>query len=57
MKANERVTCDNHPNFYLRFLDVYLDEPSVEEDISAELTWEAGKFTPQVGRRRLPSPA
>ncbi len=52
VRANERVTCDNAPSFYLKFLDVYLGEPSVEEDISAELTWEAGRFTPQECRLR-----
>lgn len=52
VRANERVTCDNQPNFYLKFLDVYMGDPSVEEDISAELTWESGKFTPQECRLR-----
>ena len=52
VKANERITCDNQPNFYLKFLDVYLGAPSVEEDISAELTWESGRFTPQECRLR-----
>lgn len=52
VRANERVTCENQPNFYLKFLDVYLGAPSVEEDISAELTWESGRFTPQECRLR-----
>ena len=52
VRANERVTCDNYPNFYLKFLDVYLGAPSVEEDLSAELTWESGRFTPQECRLR-----
>ena len=52
VRANERVTVENQPNFYLRFLDVYLGAPSVEEDIDAELTWESGKFTPQECRLR-----
>ena len=33
VRANERITCDNHPTFYLKFLDVYLGAPSVEEDM------------------------
>ena len=52
VRANERITVENQPNFYLRFLDVYLGAPSVEEDISAELTWESGRFTPQECRLR-----
>ena len=52
VRANERITVENQPNFYLKFLDVYLGAPSVEEDISAELTWESGRFTPQECRLR-----
>ena len=52
VRANERITVDNHPWFYLKFLDVYLGAPSVEEDMSAELTWESGRFTPQECRLR-----
>ena len=50
--ANKEVNVENQPNFYLRFHDVYLGAPSVEEDISAELTWESGRFTPQECRLR-----
>ena len=36
VKANEKVTVDSDPSFYLKFLDVYVGEPSVEED---SYTW------------------
>ena len=29
VKANEKVTVDTDPSFYLKFLDVYVGEPSV----------------------------
>jgi len=52
VRANELVTCDADPNFYLKFLDVYLGQPSVEEEFSSERTWETDKFTPQECRLR-----
>ncbi|GAX73919.1 hypothetical protein CEUSTIGMA_g1369.t1 [Chlamydomonas eustigma] len=44
--ANERVTCDTDPNFYLRFLNIYVGRPSVEEDMVAT------DITPQQCRLR-----
>ncbi|KAL1470187.1 hypothetical protein MTO96_040594 [Rhipicephalus appendiculatus] len=41
MRANERVTSDADPNFYLKYLDIRVGEPNIEED-----------FT--VGRRTTP---
>eukprot|EP00966_Prymnesium_polylepis_P312684 7225485-Prymnesium_polylepis.1 len=52
VRANELITCDADPNFYLKFLDVYLGQPSVEEEFSSERTWETDKFTPQECRLR-----
>ncbi|KAL4423845.1 hypothetical protein ABPG75_001146 [Micractinium tetrahymenae] len=38
-KGNERVTCDADPNFYLRYTNIYVGRPSLEEDyIQTELT-------------------
>lgn len=48
VRANELITCEADPNFYLKFLDVYLGQPSVEEEFSSERTWETDKFTPQA---------
>ena len=31
-KANNRVTCDTDPSFYLRYLDIFVGKPSVEEE-------------------------
>ncbi|KAL3908592.1 MAG: hypothetical protein SGPRY_009736 [Prymnesium sp.] len=52
VRANELITCEADPNFYLKFLDVYLGQPSVEEEFSSERTWETDKFTPQECRLR-----
>ncbi|KAH7972447.1 hypothetical protein HPB52_012135 [Rhipicephalus sanguineus] len=41
MRANDRVTSDADPNFYLKYLDIRVGEPNIEED-----------FT--VGRRTTP---
>lgn len=48
VRANELITCEADPNFFLKFVDVYLGQPSVEEEFSSERTWETDKFTPQV---------
>ena len=50
--ANNLVTSDADPNFFLKFLDVYLGEPSVEEEYHSERTWESDRFTPQECRLR-----
>ena len=52
VKANEKVTVDSDPSFYLKFLDVYVGEPSVEEEYHSERTWESDRFTPQECRLR-----
>ena len=52
VKANEKVTVDTDPSFYLRFLDVYVGEPSVEEEFHSERTWSSDRFTPQECRLR-----
>mmetsp|Transcript_10383 Transcript_10383/g.31241 ORF Transcript_10383/g.31241 Transcript_10383/m.31241 type:complete len:1166 (-) Transcript_10383:34-3531(-) len=44
--ANERVTCDTDPNFYLRFLNIYVGRPSIEEEMVAT------DITPQQCRLR-----
>ncbi|KFM24286.1 DNA-directed RNA polymerase III subunit RPC2 [Auxenochlorella protothecoides] len=31
-KGNERVTCDTDPNFYLKYLNIYVGKPSIEEE-------------------------
>lgn len=37
--ANQKVTCETDPNFYLKYLDVRVGRPTVEEDmISSETT-------------------
>eukprot|EP01116_Phalansterium_solitarium_P004244 TRINITY_DN15189_c0_g1_i1.p1 TRINITY_DN15189_c0_g1~~TRINITY_DN15189_c0_g1_i1.p1 ORF type:complete len:1168 (-),score=468.17 TRINITY_DN15189_c0_g1_i1:231-3734(-) len=33
LKANDRVTCDADPSFYLRYTNIYLGKPSVEEQM------------------------
>lgn len=39
MQANERITCDTDPNFYLKFLNIYVGRPSIEEDmVVADIT-------------------
>eukprot|EP00899_Mesostigma_viride_P029397 jgi/Mesvir1/9642/Mv12138-RA.1 len=45
-KANEKVTCDVDPNFYLKYTDIFVGKPSVEEDYVVEET------TPQQSRLR-----
>ena len=52
VKANEKVTVDTDPSFYLKFLDVYLGEPSVDEESYTERTWTSDKFKPQECRLR-----
>ena len=52
VKANEKVTVDTDPSFYLKFLDVYVGEPSVEEEFHSERTWSSDRFTPQECRLR-----
>lgn len=32
VRANQKIVCDSDPNFYLKYLNVYIGEPSVEED-------------------------
>lgn len=51
VKANELVTCEADPNFYMRFLDVSLGEPS-DGDFHDERTWQKDHFTPQECRLR-----
>mmetsp|Transcript_6859 Transcript_6859/g.25298 ORF Transcript_6859/g.25298 Transcript_6859/m.25298 type:complete len:1170 (+) Transcript_6859:151-3660(+) len=45
-KANEKVTCDTDPNFYLKYTDIYVGRPCVEEDYILE------DITPQQCRLR-----
>ena len=45
-KANEKVTCDTDPNFYLRYTNIHVGKPSVEEDYIVE------DITPQQCRLR-----
>mmetsp|Transcript_18127 Transcript_18127/g.33118 ORF Transcript_18127/g.33118 Transcript_18127/m.33118 type:complete len:1156 (-) Transcript_18127:48-3515(-) len=33
VKANEKVTCDVDPNFYLKYTNIYVGKPSLEEDM------------------------
>jgi DNA-directed RNA polymerase III subunit RPC2 len=51
VKANELVTCEADPNFYMRFLDVSLGEPS-DQEFHNERTWQSDHFTPQECRLR-----
>jgi len=51
VKANELVTCDADPNFYLRFVNVSLGEPS-DQEFHSERTWKSDRFTPQECRLR-----
>ena len=46
------MTVDTDPSFYLKFLDVYLGEPSVDEESYTERTWSSDKFKPQECRLR-----
>jgi len=34
MKANEKVTCEADPNFYLKYLNIYVAEPQIEESFN-----------------------
>ena len=45
-KANERVTCDTDPSFYLRYTNIHVGKPCVEEDYIVE------DITPQQCRLR-----
>ena len=45
-KANEKVTCDTDPNFYLKYTNIQVGKPSVEEDFIVE------EITPQQCRLR-----
>ena len=45
-KANEKVTCDTDPTFYLKYTNIYVGKPSVEEDYVVE------DITPQQCRLR-----
>ena len=47
VEANSAVRCDQHPDFFLNFTNVYLGEPSLEEEYDSVRTWDAGKLTPQ----------
>ena len=45
-KANEKVTCDTDPNFYLKYTNIHVGKPCVEEDYIVE------DITPQQCRLR-----
>lgn len=45
-KANEKVTCDTDPNFYLKYTDIFVGKPCVEQDYVRE------EITPQQCRLR-----
>eukprot|EP00897_Mesotaenium_endlicherianum_P004680 jgi/Mesen1/423/ME000100S10653 len=45
-KANEKVTCDTDPNFYLKYTDIFVGKPCVEQDYIVE------DITPQQCRLR-----
>eukprot|EP00271_Cylindrocystis_brebissonii_P011391 TRINITY_DN2883_c0_g1_i3.p1 TRINITY_DN2883_c0_g1~~TRINITY_DN2883_c0_g1_i3.p1 ORF type:complete len:1136 (+),score=226.28 TRINITY_DN2883_c0_g1_i3:22-3408(+) len=45
-KANEKVTCDTDPNFYLKYTDIFVGKPCVEQDYVRE------NITPQQCRLR-----
>ncbi|KAL7722534.1 DNA-directed RNA polymerase subunit beta [Entamoeba marina] len=46
VKANEKVTCDVNPNFFLKYVDVRVDKPCIEENYNKEAV------TPQECRLR-----
>jgi len=46
VKANEKVTCDTDPNFFLKYTAIYVGLPSVEEDMVTK------DITPQQCRLR-----
>ena len=52
VQANNEIRVSNHPNFYIRFNNCRLDEPSIDESIDAERTWVNGNFSPQECRLR-----
>ena len=45
-KGNERVTCDTDANFYLKYTNIYVGAPTIEED------YVSTKMTPQQCRLR-----
>eukprot|EP00898_Chlorokybus_atmophyticus_P001524 jgi/Chlat1/2372/Chrsp17S02643 len=45
-RANEKVTCDTDPSFYLKYTDIFVGKPCVEEDYVVE------DITPQQCRLR-----
>lgn len=45
-KGNERITCDTDPNFYLKYTNIYVGRPVIEED------YVATAITPQQCRLR-----
>lgn len=45
-KANEKVTCDTDPSFYLRYTNITVGKPSLEQDLIVE------DITPQQCRLR-----
>ena len=45
-KANEKIICDADPSFYLKYTDIYVGTPSIEEDCVTEA------MTPQQCRLR-----
>eukprot|EP00882_Tetradesmus_deserticola_P012358 GHRQ01013098.1.p1 GENE.GHRQ01013098.1~~GHRQ01013098.1.p1 ORF type:complete len:261 (+),score=113.94 GHRQ01013098.1:244-1026(+) len=46
VKANERVTCDTDPNFYLKYTNIHIGPPCLEEEYRQE------EITPQQCRLR-----
>eukprot|EP00879_Flechtneria_rotunda_P016776 GHRR01017559.1.p1 GENE.GHRR01017559.1~~GHRR01017559.1.p1 ORF type:complete len:189 (+),score=26.16 GHRR01017559.1:321-887(+) len=46
VKANERVTCDTDPNFYLKYTGIHIGPPCLEEEYRQE------EITPQQCRLR-----
>ncbi|MCO5550846.1 hypothetical protein L7F22_004339 [Adiantum nelumboides] len=45
-KANEKITSDVDPNYYIKYLDIYVGKPSLEQDYMVE------SITPQQCRLR-----
>ena len=52
VQANSYLTVNNQPNFYLKFLDVRVGEPSSEEMMGEDRTWANGSYSPQECRLR-----
>lgn len=46
LAANNRVSCDSDPNFFLKYLNIYVDRPSIEEEMVVK------SVTPQECRLR-----